>query len=497
MTAARKIDPSVDKYRQERLADFTRLRTKLEDSCESIAALVPEDEVRERALAVIRPELRAFLSIVLTRAPLAALERAAGLLHDWHTTDKFFDKGNEEIQKLIAAMLPQPTWTKLEIIDAKRAKNDDEWARWCSKWLKEFGTHTKVQHEPGRWARFFSGIEAPWWIVQAVSLAETVDAHMRQASRERAAANEARRPMTLNQVVAMKGGTVLRPEDAVAALRGTYQHGEPSPPAATPAPAPAPAATPPTAPAQIREPTRDEMIASLGHLTKLRGTHLLPPRDPQSLDLFYRWSHDAWTAIQAHAAALEWTDATPAPPSSLSVRDGMIAMAPLAVLRGRPFRLPFGADHEAFYRWCLQEWTGIQAHAAALEWKPPPAPSPDPAPTPDPPQAPEDEIGDILGEPHHAGQTPEAKSVEARVTTIEDEIRRLRSELVFLDLNFQQHVAKVQEEREEMKALIQRQFAEIHHLLTQILGKTTVAATVLPDAVPLATGSTQAAEPDT
>jgi len=238
MTAARKINSAIDDYRKELTSEWLRLRAHFEDVGEALATTLPEDEAREQALVVLRPKLRAFLSVILTRAPLDALERCAGLLHDWSATESLLKSGGNEMKALIDAALPEATWTKLKRIDAKKAKKEDEWARWTSTWLKEYTSHAEVNPEKGRWARFFSGIEAPEWIVQAVNLAEAVDLELRKRSEQRRAAAEARAPLTYNQVIEMKGGTVLIPEDATAALRGTYQHPEPPAPAAAPPPAP-------------------------------------------------------------------------------------------------------------------------------------------------------------------------------------------------------------------------------------------------------------------
>ena len=451
MTAPPRIDPAIDEYRNKLAREFMGLRTHYEDVCESLAPHYGPGEVRRRALAVVRPELRAFLSVVLTRAPLDAIERSTGLLHDWSATDSLLKGGGNEMKALIDAALPEATWTKLKRIDAKKAKKEDEWARWTSKWLKEYSSHAEAKHENGQWARFFSGIEAPEWIVQAVSFAENFDANLRAQSRERKAANEARAPLTLDQVIPMKGGTMVTPEDGIAALRGRFQHPEPAPPPAAPAP-------PVTAPKPARAPSRLDMIASMGEIEQLRGAHLQPPLGAENLDAFYRWCHNEWTSIKAHAAALEWDPSRSAAPAA-SLDETIPILDPLVQLRGRHFVLPLGTDHDAFLRWCFHEWNTIKAHAAALAWKPSAEPArEDPARSNTPPAEPDEAPAD---------DTPPERtaSVERRLAAMEDEVRRLHSQLAFLNLNLEQQIRRVQEEQE-------RHFEVLRDLLMQIIHKT-------------------------
>ena len=459
MTAARKIDPpvaSVADYRAGLHSQFMRLRIRHEDICERLASTVPEDELRERALGVIRPEVRSFLSEVLTRAPLGALERSAGLLHDWSATDGLLlDRGGQEMKQLIDVALPEATWTTLGAISAKKAGREDEWARWCASWLKEFQARAEVKPEKARWARFFSGIEAPEWIAAAVDIATALDTELRKRESERIAAAEARKPLTYTQVIQKKGGTVLHPADAVAALRGTYQHPEDAPapapaPASAPAPAPASAPTrartpasapaPARAPAPAVTPTRGEMIASMGQLEDLRDKPLLVP-SAEHLDAFYRWCHDEWTAIKAHAAAAKWDPNVllePAP--NHAIRDN--ATSALVRLRGENFNVPL-RELKVFSRWVYHEWRAIKAYANALEWTPS-APPPPVEPSPPPPET-----------------RPTTPALEQRVEVLEDEVVRLRSSVVFLTLNLDMQIKRAEEESERL----QRQIDELRDLI--------------------------------
>ena len=451
MTAARKIDPSVADYRAGLASQFMRLRTRHEDVCEALASTVPADELRERALGVIRPEVRSFLSEVLTRAPLNALERSAGLLHDWSATDSLLlDRGGQEMKQLIDVALPEATWTKLGTISAKKARKEDEWARWCSAWLKEFNTHAELKPEKGRWARFFAGIEAPEWIAAAVDIATAVDNELRKREEKRRADAEARRPLTYDQVVKMKGGTVLRPGDAIAALRGTYQHPEDTvAPAPVPAPAPTPAPAP--APTSTRAPTRGEMIASMGQLEDLRDRPLVVP-SAEHLDAFYRWCHDEWTAIKTHAATATWNPSIPLEPAP-DAASRMEALRGLVRLRGAPYDVPSGT-HSAFARWIYHEWKAIKSHANTLEWRPS-APPPAAEHTP----------------PHETQAAPPA--LERRVATLEDEVVRLRSSLAFLSLNLDMQIKRAEEERETL----QRQISELRDLIMQAQSTSAPAST--------------------
>ena len=466
MTAPPRIDPAVDEYRNKLAREFMGLRTHYEDVCESLAPHYGPGEVRRRALAVVRPELRAFLSVVLTRAPLDAIERSTGLLHDWSATDSLLDSGSQEMQKLIATTLPEATWTKIDAISAKKAQKEDHWALWTSKWLHEFGSRAEVNPEKGRWARFFSGIETAEWIKLAVQVAADVDT----LRRERAAANEARRPLTLDEIVTMKGGTILRPEDGVAALRGTYQHPDSPAPAPPPTAARKPAPSPPG-----QDPSRFEMIADVGRLAALRGQRLQPPAESERLDEFYRWGQQEWLAIKSYAAALEWDPSkTFVPVTTPANRTEMLrSLEPLARLRGRRFAFR-AADCERFYQWAFHEWTTIKARAAALEWRPSTAgpsaheshakadapPQPPAAPTPAQESQPKADAPPEAPPEAPAVPTP---ALERRVATLEDEFGRLRSSVVFLSLNLDMQIKRAEEERESL----QRQISELRDLIMQ------------------------------
>lgn len=83
-------------------------------------------------------ELRAFLSTLLTRAPVAAVAQFVISNQAWRRGDGQLLSGHEAGVELIRCAYPRPTWSRTPALTSDVAADPQVWSQWISDWSAEF-----------------------------------------------------------------------------------------------------------------------------------------------------------------------------------------------------------------------------------------------------------------------------------------------------------------------------------------------------------------------
>lgn len=125
-------------YRQYRRMIWQTIRARYAEAVAEAAGAGQEDAAARRTGArAVRGDMRALMSELLVRAPVAAqLEFLSGGGLDWGDAGERIFERSEAVSALIDRVYPRPTWTDLEFLGRDGAEDDARWSAWSVAWLR-------------------------------------------------------------------------------------------------------------------------------------------------------------------------------------------------------------------------------------------------------------------------------------------------------------------------------------------------------------------------
>lgn len=173
--------PETASFRHYRRRTWQVIRARYEEAVAGARMLgMGDDEARKVAARSIRGDLRAFMSEILTRAPVPAVLEFLAAGRDWGTAGERLLVQTEAVTELLDSAYPRPTWTELGPLTPQVAENDAQWSAWAVTWtaaLRATGPEAEraLAHEPAastssetsgqtwtlrRWAPWLAGAAA-------------------------------------------------------------------------------------------------------------------------------------------------------------------------------------------------------------------------------------------------------------------------------------------------------------------------------------------------
>lgn len=98
-----------------------------------------DDEARKVAARSVRGDIRAFMSELLTLAPVPALLEFLAAGRDWGTAGERLFQRSDAVTGLIDSAYPRPTWTELGPLSPQVAEDDAQWSTWATSWAAALG----------------------------------------------------------------------------------------------------------------------------------------------------------------------------------------------------------------------------------------------------------------------------------------------------------------------------------------------------------------------
>lgn len=127
--------PETASFRHYRRRTWQVIRARYEEAVTGARMLgMGADEARKVAARSIRGDLRAFMSEILTRAPVPAILEFLAAGRDWGTAGERLLKQVDAVTELIDSAYPRPTWTELGPLAPQVAEDDAQWSAWAASW---------------------------------------------------------------------------------------------------------------------------------------------------------------------------------------------------------------------------------------------------------------------------------------------------------------------------------------------------------------------------
>ncbi len=132
-------------YRQNRLLWWATIRAAYEDYIEDARKHGATQAAAEAAASKYeRSEVRAFLSEILTRAPVDAIVQFLTATRDLNDPVVLFQH-EDAVVALIESAYPRRTWaTKMDRLTKEVAADDASWSVWAKSWGEEFASTGKA-----------------------------------------------------------------------------------------------------------------------------------------------------------------------------------------------------------------------------------------------------------------------------------------------------------------------------------------------------------------
>ncbi|MFY0531640.1 hypothetical protein [Nannocystis pusilla] len=127
MSAATETDtaPETITYRQYRRMVWQTIRSRYTEAvADAIADGRDLDYARQAGALVVRGELRALMSELLSRAPVPAVLEFLAQGQDWGMAGEKILERSDAVVELIESVDPRPTWTPLDFLDPAAATDD-------------------------------------------------------------------------------------------------------------------------------------------------------------------------------------------------------------------------------------------------------------------------------------------------------------------------------------------------------------------------------------
>jgi hypothetical protein len=143
----REVAPEIVGYRQYQRMIWQTIRAQYSDvvACGKLGGL-DDDAARKAAVRAVRGDIRAFMSEMLTRAPIPALVGFLEVGRDWGDAGERLLEQSDAVLQLIDQAYPQTTWTTLGGVDRQTADDDARWPAWTHTWVEAFAaTGTAAQ----------------------------------------------------------------------------------------------------------------------------------------------------------------------------------------------------------------------------------------------------------------------------------------------------------------------------------------------------------------
>ncbi|MFY0531695.1 hypothetical protein [Nannocystis pusilla] len=127
MSAATESDvaPETVAYRQYRRMVWQTIRSRYTEAvADAIADNRDIDHARQAGALVVRGELRALMSELLSRAPVPAVLEFLAQGQDWGVAGEKILERSDAVVELIESVDPRPTWTPIDLLDPAAATDD-------------------------------------------------------------------------------------------------------------------------------------------------------------------------------------------------------------------------------------------------------------------------------------------------------------------------------------------------------------------------------------
>jgi hypothetical protein len=138
VSAATETDaaPETITYRQYRRMVWQTIRSRYTEAvADAIADGRDLDHARQAGALVVRGELRALMSELLSRAPVPAVLEFLAHGQDWGVAGERILERSDAVVELIESVDPRPTWTPLDFLDPAAATDDARWSAWTQAWV--------------------------------------------------------------------------------------------------------------------------------------------------------------------------------------------------------------------------------------------------------------------------------------------------------------------------------------------------------------------------
>lgn len=173
--------PETASFRHYRRRMWQSLRVRYDEAVAGARMLgMGDEEARKVAARTVRGDIRAFMSEILTRAPVPAVLEFLAAGRDWGTAGERLLEQTEAVTELLDSAYPRPTWTELGPLTPQVAEDDAQWSAWAVTWtaaLRATGPEAEraLAHEPAastssetsgqtwtlrRWAPWLAGAAA-------------------------------------------------------------------------------------------------------------------------------------------------------------------------------------------------------------------------------------------------------------------------------------------------------------------------------------------------
>ena len=132
-------DMEIANYRYTRRMMWQVLRSRYaSEVADGLDAGEAEAAARLRAAQAVRGDLRAFMSELLTHAPVPALISFLGAVRDWGEYGERLLEQGDAVLALIDTLEPRPPWPATAPLAREVAADEARWNAWVNAWLIAF-----------------------------------------------------------------------------------------------------------------------------------------------------------------------------------------------------------------------------------------------------------------------------------------------------------------------------------------------------------------------
>ncbi|MDC0720902.1 hypothetical protein [Nannocystis bainbridge] len=173
--------PETASFRHYRRRMWQAIRTRFEEAVVGARMLgLDDDEACKVAARSIRGDIRAFMSELLTLAPVPALLEFLPAGRDWGTAGERLFQQSDAVTALIDSAYPRPTWTELGSLSPQAAEDDAQWSAWATSWAATLGATDSAAEKalaPEPATSTMSDAKEPWslrrwapWLASAAAV---------------------------------------------------------------------------------------------------------------------------------------------------------------------------------------------------------------------------------------------------------------------------------------------------------------------------------------
>lgn len=127
--------PETASFRHYRRMMWQTIRTRHEEAVIHAHFLgLGDDEARAVAARAVRGDIRAFMSEMLTLAPVPAILEFLAVGRDWGVAGERLLEQTDVVMALVDSAYPRPTWTDLSPLARQAAEDDAVWSAWTESW---------------------------------------------------------------------------------------------------------------------------------------------------------------------------------------------------------------------------------------------------------------------------------------------------------------------------------------------------------------------------